>query len=165
MERPPLSTYSFKLVARGLAEALVAGPWRLDDLVDRGGRAVRRRGRWLRPLVRRLLEAIGEGPRPSALRVAAWLLGDAGFRHVFDTHEIALSGRSWRPAVMDPAPGAPAGWTVPEITTAVALAERFGLTPGNWPGSATPGHAVGRPTGRSAITDIDGWRSARGRPD
>ena len=38
-------------------------------------------------------------------------------------------GRSWRPAVMDPAPGAPAGWAVPEITTAVALAGRFGLTP------------------------------------
>ncbi len=128
MERPLLSIDSFKLVARGLAEALVAGPWRLDDLVDRGGRAVGRRGRWLRPLVRRLLEAIGEGPRPSALRVAAWLVGDAGFRHVFDTNEVALSGQNWRPAVMDPSPGAPAGWTVPEITTAVALAGRFGLT-------------------------------------
>ncbi len=129
LERPPLSTSSFKLVARGLAEALVAGPWRLDDLVERGGRAVGRRGRWLRPLVRRLLGAIGEGPRPSALRVAAWLLDDARFRDVFDTHEIALSGRSTPPAVMDPAPGAPAGWAVPEITTAVALAGRFGLAP------------------------------------
>ena len=162
MERPPLSTYSFKLVARGLAEALVAGPWRLDDLVDRGGRAVGRRGRWLRPLVRRLLEAIGAGPRPSALRVAAWLLGDAAVPARLRHAEVALSGQSWPPRGHGPGPGRAAGWAVPEITTAVALAGRFGLTPGNWTGSPTPGHVVGRPTGRSATTDIAGWRSASG---
>src|SRR5947209_10025842 len=48
---PPLSsTASVKSVACGLAAAFLAGPWRLDDLIERGGQALGRRWRWLRPL-------------------------------------------------------------------------------------------------------------------
>jgi hypothetical protein len=117
-----------KIVAKGLAEALVAGPWQRDDLIERGSRAVRRRGRWLRPLIGRLLTVFDGCPRPSALRVAAFLTEDAGFRKAFARQPIVLSGRPLLPAVMAPAPGAPARWRVPGITTAAALADWLGLT-------------------------------------
>src|SRR5262249_33960545 len=124
---PPLSTPTMKRVVQGLADAFVAGPWRLDDLVERGGRAIGRRGRWLRLLARRLLAAFSAGGRPAAARVAAFLLADEGLRRAIERHEITSAGSTRLPTVMAPAPGAPVGWRVPEVTTAAALADRFGL--------------------------------------
>ena len=54
----------------GLAEAFLSGPWDLESLVDRGGRVLGRRYRWLRPLARRILSAFPRGPRPRAARLA-----------------------------------------------------------------------------------------------
>jgi RNA-directed DNA polymerase len=129
LERPPLSSPDPIRIARGLAEALVAGPWRLDDLVERGGRALGRRGRWLRPLARRLLASFAAGPRPPAVRVVAFLLGDDGFRRACGRDALALSWGPGPAPTMDPAPGAPASWPVPAITTPAALADLLGLGP------------------------------------
>jgi hypothetical protein len=131
--RTPLSSFSSpgRQVTQGLAEALVAGPWREDDLVERGRRALGldHRSRWVRPLVLRLLAALGGGGRPTAARVAAFLAGDMGFARA--CAEKGLRARPVAlPAVMWPAPGPPSRWDVPTITTPVALAEFLGLGPG-----------------------------------
>src|SRR5689334_6996259 len=50
---PPLSipnSNRMRLIARALAQAFLSGPWELDQLVERGGQALDRRRRWLRPL-------------------------------------------------------------------------------------------------------------------
>ena len=67
---PPLPWLQTRKPCRARSgRGLVAGPWRRDDLVDRGGRALVRRGRWLRPLVGRLLAAFpGAGRRPPGSR-------------------------------------------------------------------------------------------------
>ncbi|MDR3633161.1 MAG: reverse transcriptase family protein [Isosphaeraceae bacterium] len=128
---PPLSTPgSPRHLARALAAVFVAGPWQLDALVDRGGKLLGRRGRWLRPLVRRMLAAHGSGGRPPARRVAAFLLADGGLgRACGGEKPPSLAGGLWLPPVMNPAPGPPSTWTVPPILTPGELAERLGLTP------------------------------------
>ena len=62
LEPPPLSAtnWDISFVTWGLAEAFLAGPWELDGLVERGGRVLGRKYRWLRPLVRRLTTAFAE---------------------------------------------------------------------------------------------------------
>ncbi len=132
MERPPLSptTRRPKLIARGLADVLVSGRWREDDLVAGGNRALGGGHRWLRPVVRRLLAATGEGPRPRAARVAAMLLDDLGFRLACEEHELSLAPGPRPAPAMWPAAGAPSSWAVPAIATPGALAGRLGLDPG-----------------------------------
>jgi hypothetical protein len=128
LERPPLSTHAIKVVARGLAEALVAGPWRPDDLVERGRRALAGRGgRWLRPMASRLVAAFGDGVRPGVVPVTAFVLADAGFRRAYHREVLELAGGPGRPPVMWPSPGAPSGWAVPAIVTPGELAERLSL--------------------------------------
>jgi RNA-directed DNA polymerase len=113
----------FKTTAQGLAEALMEGPWRLDDLVDRGGRVLGRRPRWLRPLARRLLVAFPDA-RPSADRVADFLKGDPKFRA---NYPFAMSFRARSAPTMEPNPGPPSTWPVPAIVTPLELASRLGL--------------------------------------
>lgn len=114
-------------LAHTLAEVFVSGHWRVDDLVDRGGKLFGRRGRWLRPLSRRVLAEFDSGPRPPARRVVAFLMSDEAFRRAWARESLSTTGR--RPApVMDPAPGVPGGWEVPAILTPDALADRLGLS-------------------------------------
>jgi hypothetical protein len=117
-------------LARGLAEALVAGHWRVDDLIDRAGCALGGRRRWLRPLVHRLVSAIGPGPRPRAAEVAAFLLADAGFLRACRRNTLALKYGACLPPVMSPAPGGPLAWPVPPLATPGELAALLDLDPG-----------------------------------
>ncbi len=114
----------FRTTTQGLAEALVEGPWGLDAVVDRGGRALGRRPRWLRPLARRLLEAFPEG-RPSGDSVADFLRLDATFRAKYP---FALSFKDRPAPTMAAAAGPPSTWPVPVIVTPGDLADRLGLT-------------------------------------
>ncbi len=123
------STPSHRQVARGLAEALVAGRWEEADLVDRGSRALGRRARWLASLVRRLLAAFDSGPRPAAARIADWLLADDKFRRACRRGALTIERRRSEPPVMWNAPGVPS-WAVPPLTTPAALADFLGLTLG-----------------------------------
>lgn len=137
MERTPLPTPSANPeVVRGLAEAFVTGPWREDDLVARGARALGRERRWLRPLAGRLVTAFGGGPRPVALRVAAFLEDDRGFRRACGRPGLALRGGTWPAPEMWPAPGRPGSWAVPAITTPGMLAGFLGLEMGELDGFA-----------------------------
>jgi RNA-directed DNA polymerase len=117
-------------MARALAEAFVTGPWLLDDLVERGTRVLRRRDRWLRPLVRRLLASFTPGSRPSAFRVTVFLRSDEGFCEGLDEDPPSVAWLNRLPAVMYPAAGAPRDWHVPEITTPAALAKWLELSDG-----------------------------------
>jgi hypothetical protein len=117
-------------LARALAEALTAGPWQADALIERGEQALARRGKWFRPLVARLLTAFPAGSRPSQARVARFLVEDPGLGRACESKRgIAFSGR-WQTPVMAPAAGGPAAWDVPAIATPGALAGLVGLTPG-----------------------------------
>ena len=115
-------------VAHALAEVFVSGPWCLDDLVDRGGKLFGRRGRWLRPVARRVLAEFDSGPRPPGRRVASFLLDDDEFSDTCRHEELSTTGRRLPPK-MSPAPGPPEHWAIPLILTPGALAERLGLGP------------------------------------
>ena len=131
MEPPPLSAtnWDISFVTWGLAEAFLAGPWELDGLVERGGRVLGRKYRWLRPLVRRLTTAFAEGPRPRLARLAGFLRDDHGFRKASRRHELTLRFAKLPAPVMNPAPGPPASWPVPAIATPAELARFLDLEP------------------------------------
>jgi RNA-directed DNA polymerase len=161
---PPPSEPRYTLsveVTCALAEALVVGPWHEGDLVDRGARVLGRRGRWLRPFVRRLLRAFDGGPRPPAARVAAFLDGDEGLRLREAEQPTRLYVGGGLPPVMWPAPGAPRSWDLPPITTPDALAEWLSLTPGQLEGIADlQGRNPRAPAGRLRNYDY-AWRPKR----
>jgi len=106
----------------GLAEAFLAGPWDLDGLVERGGRVLGRKYRWLRPLARRVLAGFAEGPRPRAARLVVFLGDDHRFQKACGRHKLTRHFVPWSTPVMSPAPGAPASWPVPAIATPAELA-------------------------------------------
>jgi hypothetical protein len=122
------------VLVRNLAAAFLSGPWSLDDLLRLGTRACGRRGRWLRPLVRRVLAAFADRPTGRAgIKLTAFLAADAGLhrayvRHVHESQPL-LSEIFWVPPAMTPAAGPPASWAVPPLPTAAALADWLGLTP------------------------------------
>ena len=136
--------------ARGLAEALVAGPWAEADLLARGRRALSRSFRGLPRLVGRILAEFEPGSRPRARVLTAFLLADARFRLACGDPITARNGRrpggaagrsasptapltlavaNPLPPAMAPAAGPPASWPVPEILTPEGLAARLGRTP------------------------------------
>jgi RNA-directed DNA polymerase len=114
----------------GLVEAFLAGPWDADGLVDRGGRVLRRRYRWLRPLVGRIMAAFPVGlPRPRAALLVAFLRADERLNKAARNFKPALRfDRLPRPA-MTPAPGPPGSWPVPAITTPAELGRLLELEP------------------------------------
>jgi RNA-directed DNA polymerase len=117
------------VLIRGLAEAFLAGPWDLESLVDRGGRALGRRYRWIRPLARRILTAFPTGPRTRTLRLAQFLRADDRFRRAYATQPLELHIVRWPGRKMAPAPGAPELWPVPSITSPTELATFLELEP------------------------------------
>ncbi len=133
MECSPLSSTSssphLQTLAKGLAEALLAGPWRSEDLFERGSLALGQPWRWLRPLVGRLLLEFGTRTRPKTARVVAWLLDDPGFARAQAKHPITLRGGLQPPPVMWTGEGGPASWPVPAIVTSGDLAHWLCLDP------------------------------------
>jgi RNA-directed DNA polymerase len=131
LEPPPLSSINRARLSllRGLAEALLAGSWDLDGLVERGGRLLGRRYRWLRPLARRVLEAFPGRPRPRVARLAEFLWTDERFRKAWRKHAPVLHFNEWPVPGMSAPPGPPASWPVPAITTSAELARFLELEP------------------------------------
>ena len=68
------------VIARRLAAAMLAGGWELDELVDRGGRVLGKRWRWLRPLARRIIAAFAGQFRPAFDALAQFIDRDPGFQ-------------------------------------------------------------------------------------
>lgn len=125
-----MSSRSF--AARNLAAAFLAGAWSPDALIRRGAEALGRRGRHLRPLVRRLLAAVGDGnARPEHDALSRWIAAEPTFHKICE--ELAqVQDTPWLrlfPIVphMTPTAGASAGWPVPPLPTVAALAAWLGL--------------------------------------
>lgn len=116
-------------IARHLASAFVMGRWDVDQLVERGADALGRRWRWLRPLARRLIHALGQNARPGRHRVVAFLRTDAGFQRACRRHDIRLEGLQRRLPQMVPSAGAPRVWEVPSIVTFGELADWLEVDP------------------------------------
>ncbi len=111
----------------GLVEAFLAGPWNAEGLAERGGRILRRKYRWLDPLVRRVMAAFPEGTRPRAAKLAALLRCDKKLDTIKGGSCLRFD-RTPQPA-MTPAPGPPASWPVPALTTPAELERLLELEP------------------------------------
>lgn len=109
--------------AQHLASALVCGRWEINELVERGGDALGKRWRWLRPLAQRLVLALGENRRPSRCRVLKFLRQDSGFRRACRKHDLRPSGLQRRRPQMAPAMGQPGTWDLPPLVTVGELAD------------------------------------------
>jgi hypothetical protein len=102
-----------------LAEALIAGPWSVDDLIARGRESLGERPRWLAPLVRRLLARFPDADaRPTTGELFQFMLEER--------HRARSSTRLFRGRLKM----APSPWPVPPLPSPAALAGWLGLTPG-----------------------------------
>ncbi len=115
-------------IINGLAEAFLAGAWDAEGLTERGGRVLRRRYRWLRPLVRRVMAAFPAGSRPRAARLAEFLHRDEALSKARKVAPALRFDRMPQP-IMLPASGPPGSWPVPAITTPAELARFLELEP------------------------------------
>lgn len=117
----------YQRMAKGLAGALLEGPWQAEaDLVDRAGKALGRRPRWLRPLARRLMRAFPI-ERPRERQVATFLVHDEKLLEAWCSRPFPLPIRKGPPPTMTPALGPPSTWPVPAIVTPLELTVRLGL--------------------------------------
>lgn len=115
----------------GLVEAFLAGPWDGQGLVERGELVLRRKYRWLRPLVGRILAAFPAGSsRPRAARLSAFLRADERLHSAARGCKLGLRFDRLPPPVMMPSLGPPGSWPVPPIATPAELARRLDLEPG-----------------------------------
>jgi RNA-directed DNA polymerase len=120
------------LASRNLAAAFLCGAWSLDALLRRGAQAFGRSGRWLRPLVKRVLATFPEKPPGRAEDVLTTLIdADPGFSRAWERlkfAEEALGRFFWVPPLMAPAAGTPRTWSVTALPTRSSLADWLGLT-------------------------------------
>lgn len=98
-------------------------------MLERGRRALRRRARWLPALVKRMLVAFPDQARPSAGRVAEFLMLDKGFLRAVPHAESTAHPTDQPAPAMFPARGRPSTWALPAITTAGELAAWLELSP------------------------------------
>jgi hypothetical protein len=113
-----------------LATAFVAGEPAVERIVERCSETLGKRWRWLRPLARRYVDAMG-GARPRHRDVVQFLRDDKGFRRVRRKYsgELPVARRLLEPAQMQPV-GAAARWKLPAIESTGDLADWLALTPG-----------------------------------
>ena len=117
----------YQRMAKGLAGALLEGPWSDEaGLIDRCRAALGRRPRWVGPLARRVLRAFPVD-RPKEHQLAAFLNEDAKLRDAWMRKPFPLPIRKGPPPTMAPCPGPPSSWAVPAIVTPSELAVRLGL--------------------------------------
>ena len=115
--------------AKSLADAFVAGDWAFDSVLERGVGVLRRRGRWLKPLVERIISTFPEGHRPGSKAVAAFLIEDHGFRRACQRLRPALRYDKWPPPTMSAFEGVPSSWDVPALNTPGELAAFLEVEP------------------------------------
>jgi hypothetical protein len=112
-----------------LAQAFLAGAWDLEGLIARGGKALGRRYRWLRPLAQRIVASFPETPRPPVARLTKFVQDDPGFCKARSRNKLAFHWIVWPAPTMAPAPGPPQSWPVPSILTPAELANFLDLAP------------------------------------
>jgi hypothetical protein len=121
------------LIVRNLASAFLCGHWALQALLERGGQACGARGRWLRPLVRRMLKVFAEPPTDCpAQTLARFIDADPSFQRAWrqQCHDrrTLFHRVFWETPRMTPAGGRPSTWQVPSLPTSGALADWLGLS-------------------------------------
>lgn len=125
-------------LAKGLAFAFLAGPWTEGELVARGraamGGGARGRARWLRNLVRRMLQAFPQAPVDRDDDLAAALANDRALRGKswWASRRRGRAGiRRWLipEATMVPIAGPPARFPILPIPSPGDLAGCLGLRP------------------------------------
>src|SRR5260221_7241954 len=91
-----------------LVRSILAGEPAVDDIVARCSHTLGRTWRWLRPLVRRYVEAFEGQTRPRHREVVEFLLNDDGFEHASSKYRNELSVKHWlaEPPTMQPLEGA-----------------------------------------------------------
>ncbi len=123
--------HSRQTIARALASAFVAGSLDVEELVERGSRIMGSRGRWLRPLARRIARAHGGTLRPRKTAIEKFILFDQGFARAYAKYDLRLAYELGgdRPAMcpIDPA----RAWDVHSpISTTGELADWLGVSIG-----------------------------------
>lgn len=107
-----------------LARSLLAGEQSLGDVYARAVRTLGRPRRWLRPLVRRYLEAFGNDVRPRHRDVVQWLRRDAEFSRV---RTVSIAEWLAEPQRMQPV-AAVQQWNLPVIESTGDLAKWLSVT-------------------------------------
>jgi hypothetical protein len=111
-------------LAHNLAAAFCGGPWTLASMTARGARVIGRRERWLRPLIRRLLEAFPDPPAAHALDdLIVWICADKRFALL--PRNTPVRRAAWLTPAMAPSP-----WPVPPLPTVAAFGDWLGIKPG-----------------------------------
>ena len=113
--------------SNGLALAFLAGAWGREELVVRGREALGARPRWLRPLVRRVLERFPTAPIDRQDEIAAMLSDDSLFRAAVGK---GARVRRWLiPSVdMVPVDGPPAAFAILPLPSHEVLRQCLALT-------------------------------------
>jgi RNA-directed DNA polymerase len=115
-------------LSRCLADAFLAGVWNERALVDRAGRALDRRPRWVRPVARQVLAAYHRPPSDRPRELARFI--ELALRDHRPSREEPELPRVRRWLVPEPAMGW-RPWPVPEIASVGALASFLGVSDGD----------------------------------
>lgn len=118
-----------KLILSALAAAFLAGDANTDEIVERAGRALGRRWRWLRPVSQRYVDKYSSQVRPRRSEAVQFLAHDSGFQRAWLAHAAELRIAQWASGAqqMRPSPAA-AGWEIPQIESVCALADWLRLS-------------------------------------
>lgn len=122
--------HTIKHFASILATALVAGRFETNALVERGNQVLASRGRWLRPLAKRLEETYGGAIRPRKSDIIAFLLSDPGFCRAYQNERIQIVNLIGPRPAMVPTPPATFWQGCHELRTPQELSQWLGLTSG-----------------------------------
>jgi hypothetical protein len=124
-------------LSKALALALLAGPWDVVALIERGRDVLGERAPWLRLLVRRLVRRYPAAPLDRDDELAAWLRDDRRFRAA-----VARGARvrHWLfpEAAMVPVPGPPAAFAIFPLPSCDVLAGHLELGDGELAWFADP---------------------------
>ncbi len=129
LEGPPLSRMATPSLLNALARSFLTGEATVEGIVARASSTLGRNWRWLRPLARRYVEAVGGETRPRQRDVIQFFLNDPGFRRAWakSFDELAVAGWIEDPQRMQPGAAA-ASWNVPVIESVGGLADWFEIT-------------------------------------
>jgi RNA-directed DNA polymerase len=120
-------TRSRAYLSRCLADAFLAGVWNERAMVDRTGRALDRRPRWIRPIARQALAAYRRPPRDRPRELARFI--DLAMQRHRPSSDDPEPPRVRRWLLAEPAMGR-RRWPVPEIASVGELASFLSLEHG-----------------------------------
>ncbi len=124
-----------RTAARNLAAAFLTGRWTRKGLVKRGAEACGTCDQWLKSLVQSVCTTFGgDASRVEFDALAQFVERSETFRvgwlNAWHHRQLPVGRLFWITPTMAPQPGAPSSWAVPALPTMGALAEWFGVRPG-----------------------------------